>query len=87
MELDKKIIYSKNKNIVDTFIKVVKDKADFIIIKNDSEENIIIPSNIREYINAVTFIFRESTLDSYKEFLIGEINSNLSKKTLSFFRN
>ena len=86
MELDKKIIYSKNKNIVDTFIKVVKDKADFIIIKNDSEENIIIPSNIREYINAVTFIFRESTLDSYKEFLIGEINSNLSKKNIKFFQ-
>ncbi|QRM90780.1 hypothetical protein FG167_16545 [Lacinutrix sp. WUR7] len=85
MKTNNKTIYSEDKNIVDTFIKVVKDKANFVIIKDDSEENIIIPANIREYINTVTFIYRESSLDSFKEYLMSEINSNLSKENVQFF--
>lgn len=85
MQDQNKIIYSEGKNIIDTFIKVVKDKANFVIAKDDSEENIIIPSNIREYVNTVTFIYRESTLDSFKEYLMSEINSNLSKENIQFF--
>ena len=85
MKIENKTIYSDDKNIVDTFIKVVKDKANFVIIKDDSEENIIIPANIREYINTVTFIYRESSLDSFKEYLMSEINSNLSKSNIQFF--
>ncbi|WP_299122065.1 hypothetical protein [uncultured Tenacibaculum sp.] len=85
MQDQNKIIYSKEKSIIDTFIKVVKDKANFTITKDDSEENIIIPSNIREYVNTITYIFRESTLDSFKEYLMSEINSNLSKENVQFF--
>tara|TARA_R110002050_G_scaffold55731_8_gene125471 strand:- start:4799 stop:6316 length:1518 start_codon:yes stop_codon:yes gene_type:complete len=87
MKTENKTIYSDDKNIVDTFIKVVKDKANFTITKDDSEENIIIPSNIREYVNTITFIYREGTLDSFKKYLMDEINNNLSRENIQFFHD
>lgn len=87
MKTENKTVYSDDKNIVDTFIKVVKDKANFTITKDDSEENIIIPSNIREYVNTITFIYREGTLDSFKKYLMDEINNNLSQENIQFFND
>lgn len=85
--MENKTIYSQEKSIIDTFIKVIKDKANFTITKDDSEENIIIPSNIREYVNTITFIYREGTLDSFEKYLMDEINNNLSRENIQFFND
>jgi len=73
------------KSIEGTIIELIYKKTGHIITINNFEQNVIIPTTIREITNTIAFLNRAGDIDAFKKYLFKGINGKLPKRYINFF--
>lgn len=81
------ICFNKSREIQNAFREVILKKNLHFSSKTKGEINLLVPNNIRNLSNSISFLLKDATKDGFKKFLLKEIKDNLPNEFFRFFES